>query len=82
MEALQEPAADDREIMTYMSWAADAFWQPSQIAPGLGLSAIVVRSRLRALEAVGYVERATEAVGAETQFRLTARWQDLLESPA
>lgn len=62
---------EERTILSYMGLASIAFWQPSQIAPGVGLSVIRVRSHLRALEMAGYVERPGTTHGSETEFRLT-----------
>ena len=64
-------STEERSILAYMGLAVNAFWQPSQIAPALGLSVIQVRSQLRALELAGYVDRARATQGPETEFRLT-----------
>ena len=62
---------ENKKILSRMNLAGNAFWQPSQIAPGVGLSVIRVRSRLRMLEDAGYVERSRADSGYETEFRLT-----------
>ena len=69
---LKDLTQDDKKVLTRMKLAGNAFWRPSQIAPGLGLSVIRVRSRLRMLEDAGYVERSITENGYETEFRLTA----------
>jgi DNA-binding MarR family transcriptional regulator len=69
---------DERKILSYMSLAGTAFWQPSQIAPGVRLSVLRIRSRLRGLEDAGYVERSRVAEGSETEFRLTNKGERAL----
>jgi len=68
---LKDLIQEDKQILSRMNLAGNAFWRPSQIAPGLGLSVIRVRSRLRMLEDAGYVERPRTENGYETEFRLT-----------
>ncbi len=75
-----ELSADDQTIVRYMRWAPDAFWQPTQIAPGIGLSVIRVRTCLRGLEDRGCVERLRRTSGSETQFRLTNTWEESLKA--
>jgi hypothetical protein len=64
---------DERKILSYMNLASNAFWQPSQIAPGVGLPGIRIRSQLRALEDAGYVERSKTAQSFEAEFRSPTR---------
>jgi DNA-binding MarR family transcriptional regulator len=69
---------DERKILSYMNLANNAFWQLSQIAHGVGLSSIRIRSRLRVLGDAGYVERSKTSQDLETEFRITDQGQQTL----
>lgn len=75
---LKDLIEDERKILCYMNLADNACWQPSQIAPGVGMSVIRIRSRLRALGDAGYVERPRASQGSETEFRLTNKGEQIL----
>ena len=67
----------DEKTLSLMGLAGRAYWLPSQIAGSLRLSVIQVRSRLRALEKAGYVERSSSTGRGETESRLTVKgWFD------